>query len=86
MFHGKPEACRRSVVKDIDREMIETNDFSETLNDARDIVERVTEIVAGRHVGLAEAGKIRRDQVKPVGQQRDQVAEHMACTRKTVQQ
>ena len=37
---GEPEPCRRTVIKDVDREPIEADDFGEALDDAGDVVER----------------------------------------------
>ena len=39
-----------------------------------------------RRLRLAEAGQIGRDQTVAIGKQRDEVAEHVACRRETVQQ
>ena len=39
-----------------------------------------------RHVGLTEPRKVRRDDMKSVGKERDQVAEHVARAREAVQQ
>ena len=41
MADGEPEASRRAVIKDIDREAVEADDFGEALDDAGDVVERV---------------------------------------------
>ena len=82
----QPEARRRAIVEHIDREAIEPDDLSEAVDDPRDIVECVSELAAVRHVGLAEPGKIGRDDVKSVRELRDEVTEHMAGAGKTVQQ
>jgi hypothetical protein len=50
------------------------------------LVERVGKLAARRHVGLAEARQIGRDDVEAIGQQRDQIAEHVARAREAVQQ
>ena len=50
------------------------------------MVEGVGETVPRRHVGVAEARQIGGDEVKAVGEQRDQVAEHMAGGREAVEQ
>src|SRR5262249_57948007 len=81
---GEPAACRRAVVKDIDREAAEADNLFEALDHASDVVERVAEFFSRRHVGLTEPGKVRRDDMKSVGEQRDQVAEHVACAREAV--
>jgi hypothetical protein len=49
-------------------------------------VERVVELVGGRRVGEAEAEVVRGDHAVAVGEQRDQVAEHVRAGRKPVQQ
>src|SRR5215813_10684363 len=81
---GKPEARGRAVVKNIKREAIEADDFRKPLDDAGDVVERVAEFIAWRHVRLTEAGKVGRDHVKSVSKKRDQVPKHMARAREAV--
>ncbi len=83
MLHREPEARRRAVVEDIDGIAIEADDFGEAVDQLGDPVEGVA---AARHVGLAEARQIGSDDVEAIGQQRDEVAEHVACARKAVQQ
>jgi len=85
MAQREPETGRRAVVEDINGEAIEADHFGEPLDHARDIVECVIECFARGHVGLAEAGKVRGHDVKLVRKQRDQVAEHVAGARETVQ-
>src|SRR5262249_49852283 len=46
----------------------------------------VAEFFPRRHVGLTEPGKVRRNDVKFVSKKRDQVAEHVACARETMQE
>jgi len=86
MADGEPEARRRAVVEDVHCKPVEADDFGKAVDHASDVVERVTEFVSRRHIGLTEPGKVRRDDVKPVGQQRDQVTEHVASAREAVQQ
>src|SRR6516225_1517250 len=76
----------RAIVEHIDRIAIEPDDFRQPLDDPCDIVECVSERAAIRHIGLSEPGKIWRDDVKPIREFRDEVAEHMAGARETVQQ
>jgi hypothetical protein len=83
---GKPEARRRTVVKDIDREAVEADDLGKAVDHVRNTVERVTEFLPRRHIGLAEAGKVRRDDMKSISNERDQVTEHVARAREAVQQ
>jgi len=83
---GEPEARRRAVVEDVDGKPIEADDLGKATDHARDVVERIFEFFPWRHVGLAEPGKVRRDDMKSVGEARDQVAEHVARAREAVQQ
>src|SRR4029450_7503060 len=78
---GEPEACRRAVVEDVHGKPIEADDLGKAVDDAGDVVERVAEFFSGRHVGLTEPGKVRGDDMKSVGEERDQVTEHVACAR-----
>jgi len=82
----QPEPRRRAVVEHIDRQASESDDLGEPVNDPRDIVECTGERAAVRHVGLAEPGKIRRDDAKPIRELRDEVTEHVAGARKAMQQ
>ena len=86
MLDGEPKAGRRAVVEDIDGVAIEADDFGEAVDDVGDVVEGVGEVAARRHVRLAEARQIGRDDVEAVGQQRDEIAEHVARRREAVQQ
>ena len=86
MFCRNPEARRRAVVEDVDRKAIEADHLGEAVDDLGDVVEGVGELAARRHVGLAEAGQIGRDDVKAIGKKRDEVAEHVARAREAVQQ
>src|SRR5262249_51284758 len=83
---GEPEACRRAVVKDVHCKPIEAEDLGKAIDYAGDVVESVTEVFSRRHIGLTEAGKVWRDNMKSVGEEWHQVAEHVTRARKTVQQ
>src|SRR5258708_16493642 len=83
---GEPEACRRAVVKDVHCKPIEADDLGKAVDYASDVVERVTEFLSWRHIGLTEPGTARREDMKSVGEERDQVAEHMARAWEAVQQ
>jgi hypothetical protein len=83
---GEPKARRCAVVKDIDSKPFEADDFGKALDHARDVVERVAEFFSRRHVGLTEPRKVWRDNMKSVGEPRDQVSEHVAGTWEAVQQ
>jgi len=84
--HGKPEACRRTIVKDVHCKPIEADDLGKAVHYVGDVVERVVEIFPWRQIGLAEPGKIWRDDMKSVGEERDQVTEHVARGREAVQE
>src|SRR5262245_34774823 len=86
MANGEPEACWRAVVEDVHRKLIEAYDFGEALDHAGNVVECVSEFFSRRHVGLPEPRKVRRNHKKSVGEQRDQITEHVARARETVQQ
>src|SRR5262249_59034393 len=46
--HREPEADRRAVVENIDREAIKSDDLGKAIDDAREVVERVAELVPRR--------------------------------------
>ena len=50
------------------------------------MLEGVVKVAPRGHVRLAEAGQVRSNDVKPVGEQRDQLAKHVARGREAVQQ
>src|SRR5262249_13348480 len=80
------EACRRAVVKDIDRKAIETDDLGKAINHTGNVVESVTEFFSWWHVGLTKSRKVWHHDMKSVGEERDQIAEHVACAGEAVQQ
>src|SRR5215831_12217201 len=86
MADGEPEAGRRAVVEDVHRKLIEAYDLSEAVNHAGNVVECVSEFFSRRHVGLTKPRKVRRDHKKSVGEQRNQIAKHVARAREAVQQ
>jgi len=51
-----------------------------------DILERVSEGAARRHVGLPKRREIGSNEMKPVRELRDEIPEHVAGGRKAVQQ
>src|SRR5262249_40065941 len=83
MLHGEPESGWRAVVEHINRIAIEPDDFGETVDRVRDPIEGAA---ARRHVGLAESRKIRSDDVPAIGQQRNEVTEHVAGAGETMKQ
>jgi hypothetical protein len=83
---GDPEPDRRAVVEHVQREAVEAEHFRQAIDGVGDVLERVVEVTSGGHVRLAEAGQVGSNEVKPVGEQRDQLAEHVARGRETVQE
>jgi hypothetical protein len=83
---GDPEPDRRAVVEHVQRETVEAEHLRPAVDDVSEVLERVTEVVPRGHVRLAEAGQVRGDEVKTVGEQRDQLAELVARGRETVQE
>ena len=75
---GEPEPDRRTVVEHVQREAVEAEPFRQALDDVGELLEGVVEVTARGHVRLAEAGQVGSDEVEPVGEQRDQLAEHVA--------
>src|SRR6516162_7316148 len=83
MLHCNPEAGRRAVIEDVDGIAIEADDLGETVDRSRDLIEAMA---AARHVGVAEARQVGGNDVEAIGQERDEVAEHVAGAREAVQQ
>src|SRR5262249_21272076 len=84
--HREAETSRRAVVEDIDGEAAKSDHFSEAVNSHRYFFECVAELGPFRHVRLAKPGQIGRNHMKSVGELRNEIAEHVACSRKAVQQ
>ena len=84
--HRDAEARRRAVVEDVERESVEADELGEAPHDPGEIVERVAECVPRRHRRAAEPREIGRDDVKAVGQARDEVSEHVARAGKAMKQ
>ena len=82
--HRDPEARRRTVVEDVNREPVEADDLGEPPHHSGDMVERVLELVARRHRRPAKAGEVGSDDVKTVGQARNEISEHVARAGKAV--
>jgi hypothetical protein len=83
--NGEPEACWRAVVEDVHGKPIEADDIGKAVDHAGDVVERIAEFFSWRHVGLTEPRKVRGDDMKSVGEKRDDVTEHVARGREAVQ-
>ena len=86
MLHCQSEADRRAIVEDVDRELLEVEQLSETADHVRDVLEGVGELIPPRLLGHTEARKVGRHDMVAAGQFRDQVAEHMARAREAVKQ
>jgi hypothetical protein len=86
MAESEPEPDWCSVVEDVRRKPTKAGDLGEAVDHAGNIVECVSEFLSRRHAALAEAGEIRRDHMKSVGEERDQITEHVTCTGEAVQQ
>jgi len=84
--HREAETSRRAIVEDIDGEAGKSDHFGEAVNSPRDVVEGVAELAPLRHVRLAKPGQIGRNHMKSVGELRNEIAEHVACSWKAVQQ
>src|SRR5262249_6852136 len=83
MLHGQTEPGRRAVIEDVDGIAIEADDLGEAVDRFRDLVEGEA---STRQVGLAEARQVGSDHMEAIGQERDEVAEHVARTRKAMEQ
>src|SRR5262249_19659152 len=86
MAQREAEPSRRAIIEDIDGEPAKSDHFSEAVNSPRDAVEAIAELGPFRHVRLAKPGQIGRHQMKSVGELRNEIAEHVACSWKAVQQ
>jgi hypothetical protein len=74
------------VVKDAGRDALEAGHFCKAPDHSGDVVERVAEFISRRHVRLIEPREVTRDDWQSVGEQRDQIAKHVARARKAVQE
>ena len=83
MLDRESEPGRRAIVEHVNGVAVEADGLGEAVDRRRDLVERVRFV---RHIGVAEAREIGSDDMETVGEQRDQVAEHMAGGGEAVQQ
>ena len=83
MLDREPEAGRRAVVEHIDGVAVEADGLGEAVDCLRDLVERVR---LGRPIRIAEPREIRGDDMRAVGEARDEVAKHVARGREAVKQ
>jgi hypothetical protein len=86
MLHGDPEARRRAIVEDVQGEALQANDLGETVDDPGNVIKCVGEAAPRRHVRLAEARQVGRDDVEAIGQKRYEVPEHVARAREAMKQ
>jgi len=83
MPDGEPEASGRAVIEHVDGVAVEADDVGEAVDRAGEPVEGGAAL---RCVGFAEAGQIGGDNVVAIGQQWDEIAEHVARAREAMQQ
>ena len=83
MLDRKPEPGRRAIVEHVNGVAVEADGVGESIDRRRDLVERIRFI---RHIGVAEAREIGSDDMETVGEQRDEIAKHMAGGGEAVQQ
>ena len=86
MPHREPEARGRAVVEDVEREAVEADELAETFHHPGQVVERIGELIPGRHRRASEAGQVGRDDMQAVGQAGNEVAEHVARAGEAVEQ
>lgn len=83
MLDREAESGRRAIIEHVNGVAIEADGLGKAVDRRRDLVEGVRFV---RHIGVAEAREIGSDDMETVGEQRDQVAEHMAGGGEAVQQ
>ena len=83
MLDRKPEPGRRAIVEHVNGVAVEADGVGESIDRRRDLVERVRFV---RDFGVAEAREIGSDDMETVGEQRDEIAKHMAGGGEAVQQ
>ena len=86
MFRREAETDRRAVVHQIEAIPFQAQFLGEGFDDIREVVEGVIELADGRHRAVAVAGIVRGNDMVPVRQRRDQVAEHVRRGGESVQQ
>src|SRR5438093_6495729 len=75
-----------AIVEDVDREATEADHLGKAIDDVRDILERVGEDAPRGHVRLPKPRQVGGDEAKSFRELRDEIAEHVAGSRKAVQQ
>src|ERR1700761_1835613 len=86
MFDGNAETGRCAVVEYINCKTIEAHDFGKAIDNVGDVIEGVLELVARRHIGATKTGQVRRDDVKVVTEQGNEIAKHVAGRREAMKQ
>ena len=86
MARGDPEADGCAVVLDVDREGVQPERVHEPQDDLVEALEGVIELVLGRKRALAVGRVVGRDEMKLVGQGRNEVAKHERGRREPVQE
>ena len=83
MLDREAEPGRRAVVEHVDRIAVEADRLGEAVDRLGNLVECIRLM---RHVGIAKARQIGRDDMESIGELRDEVAEHVAGGREAMQQ
>src|SRR5262249_53116727 len=84
MFQCQPKAGRRPIVEYVDRKTLRADNLGKTIDDARDIVERIVKLIAVRHVRLTKPRKVGRDDMELLRELRHEFTEHVTRARKSV--
>ena len=86
MLQRQPPAHRRAVVHDVHRVTPHPELIEQAVDEFPEAIEGVSKPGAIRHVALAVARIIRRDDAVTIRKRRDQIAEHVRRRRKAVQE
>lgn len=86
MLERDAKTRRSAVIKNIDRERLQSDDFGEAIYDSCNVVECVGERFARWHIGLTETDEVRRNDMEAVCKQWNEIAEHVAGGWEAVQQ
>jgi hypothetical protein len=73
-------------IENIDGEAAKSDHFSKAVDNPRDVVEGIAKLGSLRHLRLAKPGQVGRNDMKLVRELRNEIAEHVARSRKAVQQ
>src|SRR5262249_49339945 len=84
MLQCQPKASRRPIVEYVNRKTLQADNLGKTIDDVRDILECIVELIAIRHVRLTKPRKVGRDDMELLRELRHEFTEHMTCTRKSV--